>query len=269
MLLHDTAANDSSPSGQINQKSYSLSHQVLKILFSKFHYIPALLSAHGKNRGEPCVSCPLSIQNQLWCHPVPSFPGLFRPSIHPEVPEIRQICSNLGEYIKRQKVSDCLRSMTGFWNKNEVTQFQLVTDLHYFFNTLEQLPIQSHGQLISNIDEIIGSCQTYSDLEKAILNEVNQYLGYADDFARRDQQTLAKQNIISLPADMWANSAWTWPKISCRTIRSSEWKILLNWLGLPIISILAVYLNPMKVSHRVSILNQSLILVLHQRQNNW
>ena len=88
MLLHDTAANDSSPSGQINQKSYSLSHQVLKILFSKFHYIPALLSAHGKNRGEPCVSCPLSIQNQLWCHPVPSFPGLFRPSIHPEVPEV-------------------------------------------------------------------------------------------------------------------------------------------------------------------------------------
>lgn len=83
--------------------------------------------------------------------------------------------------------------MTGFWNKNEVTQFQLVTDLHYFFNTLEQLPIQSHGQLISNIDEIIGSCQTYSDLEKTILNEVNQYLGYADDFARRDQQTLAKQ----------------------------------------------------------------------------
>lgn len=87
VLLHDTAANDSSPSGQINQKSYSLSHQVLKILFSKFHYIPALLSAHGKNRGEPCVSCPLSIQNQLWCHPVPSFPGLFHPSIHPEVPE--------------------------------------------------------------------------------------------------------------------------------------------------------------------------------------
>ena len=47
----------------------------------------------------------------------------------------------------------------------------------------------------------------------------------------------SKQNIISLPADMWANSAWTWPKISCRTIRSSEWKMLLNWLGLPIISI--------------------------------
>ena len=108
-------------------------------------------------------------------------------------PEIRQICSNLGEYIKRQKISDCLRSMTGFWNKNKVTQFQLVTDLHYFFSTLEQLPIQSHGQLISNIDEIIGSCQTYSDLEKTILDEVNQYLGYADDFARRDQQTLAKQ----------------------------------------------------------------------------
>ena len=64
----------------------------------------------------------------------------------------------------------------------------------------------------------------------------------------------SKQNIISLPADMWANSAWTWPKISCRTIRSSEWKMLLNWLGLPIISISAVYLNPMKVSHRVSIL---------------
>ena len=83
--------------------------------------------------------------------------------------------------------------MTGFWNKNKVTQFQLVTDLHYFFSTLEQLPIQSHGQLISNIDEIIGSCQTYSDLEKTILDEVNQYLGYADDFARRDQQTLAKQ----------------------------------------------------------------------------
>ena len=75
------------PSGQINQKSYPLSHQVLKILFLKFHYIPALLSAHGKSRGEPCVSCHLSIRNQLWCHPVPSFPGHFRLSTQPEVPE--------------------------------------------------------------------------------------------------------------------------------------------------------------------------------------
>ena len=30
----------------------------------------------------------------------------------------------------------------------------------------------------------------------------------------------------------------------------------------------AVYLNPMRASHRVSILNQSLLLILHQRQNN-
>ena len=56
MLLHDTAANDSSPSGQINQKSYSLSHQVLKILFSKFHYIPALLSAQDKERSRASTS---------------------------------------------------------------------------------------------------------------------------------------------------------------------------------------------------------------------
>ena len=74
-------------SGQINQKSYLLSHQVLKILFLKSHYIQALLSAHRKNRGEPCVSCHLSIQNQLRWHPVPSFPGHFRLSTQPEVQE--------------------------------------------------------------------------------------------------------------------------------------------------------------------------------------
>ena len=74
-------------SGQINQKSYPLSHQVLKILILKFHYIPTLLSAHRKNRGEPCVSCHLSIQNQLWCHPVPSFPDF---SVFPLIRKCRK-----------------------------------------------------------------------------------------------------------------------------------------------------------------------------------
>lgn len=107
--------------------------------------------------------------------------------------EIRQLCSALNEHLKKQKSFDYLSSMINFWKNSKVSQFQLVTDLRYFFTTLEQLPITDSQHMLSTADEIVCSCQTYPELKKEIEYELEQFFGYEDDFFVHDQHTLARQ----------------------------------------------------------------------------
>lgn len=107
--------------------------------------------------------------------------------------DIKQLCSNLSEFIKKQKISDCIRSMITSWKRSDTTQFQLITDLRYFMNALKQTQPSNNQYFISNADEIVCSCQTYEELEKEINREIEQFLGYQDDFIVRDQHTIAKQ----------------------------------------------------------------------------
>lgn len=107
--------------------------------------------------------------------------------------DIKQLCSNLSEFIKKQKISDCVRSMIINWRRSNTSQFQLITDLRYFINALKQTQPTNNNHSISNADEIVCSCQTYEELEKEINREIEQFLGYQDDFIVRDQHTIAQQ----------------------------------------------------------------------------
>lgn len=109
--------------------------------------------------------------------------------------QIKQLCGGIPERPSKDnlKVKDFIHSLIDFWSKQQVTQFQLLTDVRYFISTI------IHEHLKENIiypdpAEIIASSHSYQELEKELSFETNRIYGFNDSMeSTENQHSLAYQ----------------------------------------------------------------------------
>jgi two-component system response regulator YesN len=106
--------------------------------------------------------------------------------------EIKQICAVIPEQPNREKLSDFMHSMLNYWQSNQVTQFQLVTDLRYFISTVIR-DYSDENIVYPDAAEIVSTCRSYDDLEKEMVYETERIYGFKKDISGGHQQSLASQ----------------------------------------------------------------------------
>lgn len=107
--------------------------------------------------------------------------------------QIKQLCGGIPERPSKDNLKDFIHSLIDFWSKQQVTQFQLLTDVRYFISTI------IHEHLKENIiypdpAEIIASSHSYQELEKELSFETNRIYGFNDSMeSTENQHSLAYQ----------------------------------------------------------------------------
>lgn len=107
--------------------------------------------------------------------------------------QIKQLCGGIPERPSKDNLKDFIHSLIDFWSKQQVTQFQLLTDVRYFISTI------IHEHLKENIiypdpAEIIASSHFYQELEKELSFETNRIYGFNDSMeSTENQHSLAYQ----------------------------------------------------------------------------
>ena len=107
-------------------------------------------------------------------------------------PEVKKICSAIPEHTTPETAQDYLHSILLYWQKEKVSQFQLTTDLRYFFSTV----IHEHAEeniIYPDAAEIVSSCNFYDELERSLQYEMRLIYGPDSHDLPDSQQSLAKQ----------------------------------------------------------------------------
>ena len=106
--------------------------------------------------------------------------------------EVKKICSAIPEHTAPETTQDYLHSILLHWQKEKVSQFQLTTDLRYFFSTVIH-EYSEENIIYPDAAEIVSSCNFYDELERSLQYEMRLIYG-SDSYALPDsQQSLAKQ----------------------------------------------------------------------------
>ena len=106
--------------------------------------------------------------------------------------EVKKICSAIPEHTTPETVQDYIRSILFYWQKERVSQFQLTTDLRYFFSTVIH-EYSEENIIYPDAAEIVSSCHVYDELERSLQYEMGLIYG-PDSYDLPDsQQSLAKQ----------------------------------------------------------------------------
>lgn len=106
--------------------------------------------------------------------------------------EVKKICSAIPEHTTPETVQDYIRSILLYWQKERVSQFQLTTDLRYFFSTVIH-EYSEENIIYPDAAEIVSSCHFYDELERSLQYEMGLIYG-PDSYDLPDsQQSLAKQ----------------------------------------------------------------------------
>lgn len=128
------------------------------------------------------VHTPFGRSGTYFCHAIPDQKVLVSQ-------EIKQICSSIPPEPALDTLHDFIHTMRSFWEKNAVTQFQLTTDLRYFFNTLLHAYLKDM-MFFPDVNEIIASSNSYSDLESILRYELEQI---CQPQTNSSQQSMANQ----------------------------------------------------------------------------
>lgn len=106
--------------------------------------------------------------------------------------DIKQICSGIPELPARETLYDFLHTMRLFWEKEQVTQFQLTTDLIYFISTVMQ-DYSDDYIFYPDVTELVTSSHSFQDLERGLQYELDQIYHFNDPTLTNSQLSLAKQ----------------------------------------------------------------------------
>lgn len=93
--------------------------------------------------------------------------------------KIKQLCGGLSDRPSQEHLKDLIHSMIKFWQKEQVTQFQLLTDMRYFISSM----IHDHLKekiIYPDPAELISTAPSWADLEKELLFEAKQIYGIKD-----------------------------------------------------------------------------------------
>lgn len=106
---------------------------------------------------------------------------------------IKQLCGGIPDRPSKDNLKDFIHSLIDFWSKQQVTQFQLLTDVRYFISTV----IHEHLKediIYPDPAEIVASSHSYPELEKELLFETNRIYGFNNSMeSAENQHSLAYQ----------------------------------------------------------------------------
>lgn len=106
--------------------------------------------------------------------------------------EVKKICSAIPEHPALETVQDYLYSILTYWQEEKVSQFQLTTDLRYFFSTVIH-DYSDENIIYPDAAEIVSSCHAYDELERTLQYELGIIYGRNSQVLPDSQQSLAKQ----------------------------------------------------------------------------
>ena len=107
-------------------------------------------------------------------------------------PEIQKICAGIGNCPNQESIREFLHSMLSYWQQEQVTQFQLTADIRYFISTVIK-DCSQDNLVYPDAAEIVSTCLSYEELEKAILYELDRIYHFDNGLSPGTRQSLAKQ----------------------------------------------------------------------------
>ena len=106
--------------------------------------------------------------------------------------DVRHICAGIPKQPTREALSSFLHTLFQTWEKNQVTQFQLTTDIRYLFSTLANTR-SNEENYYPDVTELIISNHSLPELECSLQQELDQFYHLSDPGLTNSQLSLAKQ----------------------------------------------------------------------------
>ena len=93
---------------------------------------------------------------------------------------VYQRCGKYSNYISLSELKVLVTDLILFWQESNITQFQMQTDLRYLLNYFLSFD-SADKQYSVNVDEIISSCNSFTDLESTLIFEMEELLQIKED----------------------------------------------------------------------------------------
>ncbi|MDC7290066.1 response regulator [Blautia schinkii] len=106
--------------------------------------------------------------------------------------EVKRICAGIPEQPGEKALYGYLHSILAYWEGQQVTQFQLVSDLRYFISTVIH-DYTEENIIYPDAAEIVCTCHSYQELEREIQYELKRIYGFGEDSLHKEEQSLAHQ----------------------------------------------------------------------------
>lgn len=106
--------------------------------------------------------------------------------------DVRAICESIPKKSTPEILHKYIRMLINFWKAEEVTQFQLITDLRYFSGNLVH-DNADEDIVYPDATDIVCTCNSYDELENEIKFETNQIYRTDKEFLENSQQALTHQ----------------------------------------------------------------------------
>lgn len=104
--------------------------------------------------------------------------------------EVRQACATLPSPASQEPLFSILHSIISYWEQTRAAQFQIVSDLKFFFGCIFR-SYSKENRLYPDISELVSTCHSYAELEKEIQYELQHICGFSNEFLSKGQQPLA------------------------------------------------------------------------------
>lgn len=106
--------------------------------------------------------------------------------------EVMRICAGIPEQPGQKALYGFLHSILVYWETQQVTQFQLVSDLRYFISTVIH-DYTDDNIIYPDAAEIVCTCHSYPELEREIQSELERIYGFGNGPLHQEEQSLAHQ----------------------------------------------------------------------------